>query len=259
MLVQDLKSPAKKFMRVVAIISVGKDAKGIPYYIQAKENIRSLINDFEFDVRVLTDTPENFNDLGCSVYKYEKKIFNYFDKFFFSFKLIRELNQGIIYIDCDCIDYLLRIERYRNIFSDDKVLYLSHWGVKNLEGWESRQYIKDFKSDPWILPIVQFFEEEKFDFSNLETMFERLFYFPIGLDYDSVEYELEKIKPVFDYASRYGKKIKYRLIYGHGEGLALSYALDVNKIKKETLESNLIFREKYDKIFSYTNDVKNLI
>jgi hypothetical protein len=236
-------------MKTVAIISVGNDYKGVPYYTQCVENVKQLIDVFGFDVRLLTDTPKEFEGLGCSIYKYDKKIFSYFDKFFFSFKLIKELNKSVTYIDCDCIDYLLKIEKFRNLESQNKVLYLTYWSVKNSKEWVTYQFLKDFKFDIWSHPLLEFFEMEKYDISKLETMHERLLYFPVGLDYDNVQYELEKIKPVFEYMSLYSINLNNRLIFGHGEGLALSYALDVNNIGKEKLEDQMLFRERYDVIF----------
>lgn len=244
-------------METVAIISVGNDNKGVPYHTQCVDNVKQLINKFNCDVRILTDTPKVFNNIGATVYPYDKKIFSYFDKFFFSFKLIKELNKGVIYVDCDCVDYLLKIEKFRNLLVDDKILYLTYWSVKIGNDWISYQHLKNFKFDKWAHPIIEFFETEKFEFSKLETMHERLFYFPVGLGYGNIQYELEKIKPVFEYASLYGKNLNKRLILGHGEGLALSYALDVNNIKKERIEDQQLFREDYDVIFQ--NRTKTVI
>jgi hypothetical protein len=244
-------------MKTIALISVGSDYNGVPYYIHCVDKIKQLILEFNFDVRVLTDTPNEFENIGCTIYPYHNKIFNYFDKFFFSFSLIKELNRSVTYIDCDYIDYLLKIEKYRNLFSEEKVLYLTYWSVKISKEWISYQYFKDFVNDKWSTPIVEFLEYEKYDFLNLETIHERLFYFPFGLDYEKIQYTLEKIKPIFDYTSIYNKKASKDLLYGHGEGLALSYSLDVNNIKKERIENQQLFREKYDVIFK--NRTKKLI
>ena len=233
-------------MRTIAIISVGVDDNGISYGSQCIENIERLVNEFNFDVRILTDTPSLFNDLNCTVYEYDKKIFSYFEKYFFSFKLIKELNKSVTYIDCDSIDALIKNEKYRTLESEDEVLFLTFWPVKINDEWKSWKYLPDMNIDKWVRPIIEFIELEGSDPSKIETMFEQLYYFPIGLDYDKIQYELEKIKPVFEYASLYSKNLYRRTVYGHGEGLALSYSLYVNNVKKREIELPLTFEEGYN-------------
>ena len=60
-------------METVAIISVGNDNKGVPYHTQCVDNVKQLINKFNCDVRILTDTPKVFNNIGATVYPYDKK------------------------------------------------------------------------------------------------------------------------------------------------------------------------------------------
>jgi hypothetical protein len=240
-------------MRTIALISVGVDDSGIPYHTQCLDNIKQLTNNF--DVRVLTDNLKVFEEIGCTTYLYDKKIFNYFDKFFFSFKLVKELQKDITYIDCDSLDNFLSNEKYQELESEDEVLYLTFWPT-NINGeWKSWKFLPDMNIEKWVRPIIEFIELEGFDSSKIETMFEQLFYFPVGLDYDKIQYELEKIKPVFDYASLYDKNLYRRTIYGHGEGVALSYSLHVCGIKKREIEKPLTFEEGYNFI-SRNNKIK---
>ena len=62
----------------------------------APENIKKIINDYNFDVRILTDTPKEFENIGCTVYEYDKKIFSYFDKFFFWTRLLHFIKNAAI-------------------------------------------------------------------------------------------------------------------------------------------------------------------
>jgi len=233
-------------MRTIALISVGVDDNGISYSTQCIDNVKRLVNEFGFDVRILTDTPKDFDDISCTIYEYDKKIFSYFDKFFFSFKLIKELNRCVTYIDSDSLTNFLNDEKYRTLESIDEILYLTFWPV-NLNGeWRPWKYLTDINIDKWVRPIIEFLELEGIDPTKLETMFEQLFYFPVGLDYDNIQYELEKIKPIFEYASLYDKNLYRRTIYGHGEGVALSYALKVVGVKKREIEKPLNYEENYN-------------
>jgi hypothetical protein len=228
-------------MKTIAMISVGVDDNGVPYHKHCIDNIKKIINDYNFDVRVLTDTPKEFENFGCTVYEYDKKIFSYFDKFFFCFKLIKELNKDILYIDCDYSHHLIEQEDYRNLSSVDEVLYTTFWPVKVNDEWKSWKYLTDMNIEKWVKPIIEFMDLEGVPYWDIETMFEQLFYFPVGLDYDKIQYELEKIKPVFEYASLYGKNLYRRTIYGHGEGVALSYSLHVTNTKKRAINKPLTF------------------
>ena len=233
-------------MKTVALICVGSDDNGVPYHTQCIDNIQKLISDFNYDVRILTDTPKEFVNIDCVVYEYDKKIFNYFEKFFFSFRLIQELNKDITYVDCDSLDNFIRNEKYRILESQDEVLYLTYWPTKLNDEWKSWKRLDDLKIDKWVNPIIEFLELEKIDPSKIETMFEQIFYFPVNLDYNKIQYELEKIKPVFDYCSLYDKNLYNRIIYGHGEGVALSYALYVTNTKKRAIEKPLTFGDEYN-------------
>jgi hypothetical protein len=243
-------------MKVLALICVGVDDDGLSYASQCIDNVKRLVNEFNFDVRILTDTPQEFEGVGCTTYQYEKKIFSYFDKFFFSFKLIKELKTDVTYVDCDSLNVFLSDEKYRTLESFDEVLYLTFWPVNVNGEWKSWKYLPDINVDKWARPIIEFLTLEGTEPSKLETMFEQLFYFPVGLDYDKIQYELEKIKPVFEYASLYDKNLYRRTIYGHGEGAALSYALYVLNIKRRAIEKPVTFEESYNFI-SRTKLVKN--
>ena len=235
-------------MQTISIICVGVDNNGILYSTKCIDNVKRLVNEFGFDVRILTDTPKDFEDIICTTYEYDKKIFSYFVKYFFSFKLIKELNKSVTYIDCDSIDILIKNEKYRTLESEDEVLFLTFWPVKINDEWMSWKFLPDMNIDKWVRPIIEFIELEGSDPSKIETMFEQLYYFPIGLDYDKIQYELEKIKPVFEYASLYSKNLYRRTVYGHGEGLALSYSLYINNVKKRKIENPLTFEEGYNYI-----------
>jgi hypothetical protein len=241
-------------MKTIALICVGSDDNGVPYHIQSIDNVQKLISDFNYDVRILTDTPKEFVNIDCIVYEYDKKIFNYFEKFFFSFRLIKELKKDITYVDCDSLDYFIKHEKYRILESRDEVLYLTYWPIKlngKLRYWKR---LDDLKIDKWVNPIIEFLELEKIEPSKIETMFEQIFYFPVSLDYNKIQYELEKIKPVFDYCSLYDKNLLNRTTYGHGEGVALSYALYVTNTKKRMIE----ILPKLDDEFNFVSR-KNLI
>jgi hypothetical protein len=241
-------------MKTIAIISVGKDGNGNPYHTLCIEDIKKLIKDY--DIRVLTDEPSAFNNIGCTIYEYDKKIFTYFDKFFFSFRLIKELKKDILYIDCDHLCDIVTNEKYRTLESNNQILYLTFWPV-NINGeWRAWKYLPDMNIEKWVRPIIEFIELEGSDSSKIETMFEQLYYFPVNLDYDKIQYELEKIKPVFEYASLYSKNLYRRTIYGHGEGLALSYVLHILNIEKKAIVEPLSFEEGYNFV-SKTNLIKN--
>jgi hypothetical protein len=223
-------------MNVIALVSVGVDNEGVPYNQQSLNQISKLINELGFEVRVLTDTPNVFSEIGCITYQYNNKIFNYFDKLFFSIKLAKDLNTDVLYIDIDNLWYLTETDEFLNLHSSDSVLFVEHWPTYVRGYLESWKYLTDLNIEKWTYPLVEYLKTEGKDPSQLDTIFERLLYFPAGLDWDCVEYQLEKIKPVFDYMSLFAKDLTNRTIYGHGEGLALSYALSECDIKKELIK-----------------------
>ena len=223
-------------MNTIAIISIGKDLDGNPYYNQCIDQIKTIIDKLNYDVRVLTDTPEVFQTIGCITYPYDKKIFSYFDKLFFSIKLAKELNKPITYVDSDNLWLLTETDAYYNLRNEKIVWFLDNWNTWMRGPLEPWKYLTDLNIEKWTEPLIEYLKIEGYDASKLETMFERLLYFPTDVDYDKLQYELEKIKPIFEYMSMYDRDLNNRLIYGHGEGLALSYALDVCGIKKEILK-----------------------
>ena len=73
--------------------------------------------------------------------------------------------------------------------------------------------------------LVWFWIENGFEYKQLKTIEEHCFYMPYHKQSEKLLYKIEHIKPIFEYISMTNKN-PYSGI-GNGEGLALSYALDV--------------------------------
>jgi hypothetical protein len=203
---------------ILAIVAVGKQ-----YIDNAKLHLPKYIQN-GWDVRVLTDEPQSFPDL--KTYKYSNKVFSYIDKLLFPLRLVEELKQSVLYVDADWIDFISD-ELILNFKSTKKVLYFDNWPDGENFSYNHIEYFE---------PLITYFTKKKFDYNNLPTMLEYLYYFPYISNIADVIYDLERIKPIFDYQSIITKTYFYPRI-GNGEGVALSYALYKNNVSTEKFQS----------------------
>ena len=144
---------------------------------------------------------------------YTSKIFSYFDKLLFSVLMALKHKNGVYYCDINKLDELDNL----SVDDDRKFHYIRPWPVAD--------YFYEMKYEDYWYYLVDFWKSKSYDYNNVPTIEEHAFYLPYTNKLDQLLYVLEEIKPVFEYTSL-SNKHPYKGI-GNGEGLALSYALDV--------------------------------
>lgn len=203
---------------ILAIVAVGKK-----YILKASQHIPKYTQS-GWDVRVLTDEPDSFPSL--KTYEYTNKVFSYVDKLLFPLRLVEKLKQPVLYIDADCFDFISN-ELVQNFKPTNEVLYYGNWP----EG----KYFSDTDLE-YFNPLITHFKEIEYDYNQLPLMIEYLHYFPYFNNITNVIYDLERIKPIFEYQSIIKKTYYYPGI-GNGEGVALSYVLQKNNIPIDLFQS----------------------
>jgi len=196
---------------VLSVVAVGEQYINncLPYLDKFKNN--------GYDIKILTDKPEKF--IGYDTQLYENKIFSYFDKLLFSLRLVEKYKTDVLYIDSDWIQNVNDVF-IKNFNGSNNVLYYDNW-----ENDLFINYINDF----YWKDLLFYFNLYKIDHFHLKLPLEWIFYFPNIDNVSQVLFDLEKIKPIFDWIStvvpsQYNGN-------GNGEGLGLSHVLDKNNIE----------------------------
>ena len=98
--------------------------------------------------------------------------------------------------------------------------------------WPKLTYFSQMENEMYWRKLVWFWIERGYDYKQLKTIEEHCFYMPFHKQNEKLLHTIEEIKPVFEYLSiTHENKYSDRGI-GNGEGLALSYALDVCNMNK---------------------------
>jgi hypothetical protein len=209
---------------ILTLVSVGDGYSNKPEIIehQAKRFI-----DTNWDVRILTDNPENFK--FAKTQKYQNKIFSYFDKILFPLRIMEETKSGVLYIDHDFM-HNISDDFINNFNGTNYFIYFENWKKwdDNLKSWDQWKYFGDFYLD-YYEPLIKSWGKENYDYKNILTIRECFMYIPYLENVQKVIYELEKIKPVFEYMSVIGEN-KFTG-YGQSEGLALFKILMSENLK----------------------------
>jgi hypothetical protein len=197
---------------ILSLVSVGE--KYIDHCLPHVERFKNS----GWEVHILTDNPNRFS--GCEVKLYENKIFSYFDKILFTLRLSEKFKEGVLFVDSDWI-HNISDEFISTFKGSDKFLYY--------DNWPNGETFKDYIKDPYFFNQQRFWEKNNFIYDNLITILEWVFYIPHTTKISDIIYDLEHIKPVFEYNSVM-VDAGYSGI-GNGEGLGLSYSLHKNNIK----------------------------
>jgi hypothetical protein len=217
---------------ILALVLVGdnytKDADKVTVQIERFKNKG-------WDVHILTDKPELFPNAFSE--HYQNKIFSYFDKLLFPLRLSNRTRQNVLYLDHDFGENLTEYF-FKNFKETNDYMFYEKWQKWNdIDG----KYIPWNKFgdyfDNYYLPLYLYFKQINFNYVDLTTIRECFMYFPYDDKTNKIIYELEKIKPLFDYMSMMGKSGFDS--YGSSEGIALSYILEVNGITLKTFQKKL--------------------
>ena len=204
---------------ILAIVAVGED------YIEPANEVINKLSD-RWDIHVLTDNPNKINWSDCFVEKQENKIFSYFDKMLFVLRLVEEYKTGVLYIDVDRV--FEHSEKFLNDFiSTNQVTILNYWP-------KGKDFKSQYSSGKHFVPFVKYCDNNELDY-DIDTFSEEIFYIPYMNNIDKIIYDVEKVKPLFEYQSLISRETNmYYPNIGNAEGLALSYSLNKNNhtIKK---------------------------
>lgn len=203
---------------ILTIVAVGKK-----YINKVTPHLSKFIKN-GWDIRILTDEPHLFPNL--KTYEYTNKVFSYVDKLLFPLRLVEKLKQPVLYIDADFFD-LISNELVQNFKPTNEVLYYGNW--------PDGKYLSDTDLE-YFNPLITHFKEIDYDYNQLPLMIEYLHYFPYFNNITNVIYDLERVKPIFEYQSIIKKTYYYPGI-GNGEGVALSYVLQKNNIPIDLFQS----------------------
>jgi len=150
---------------------------------------------------------------------YTSKIFTYFAKITFCIRMALKYKQGVYYCDINKLDELDNLSAKH----DGVFYYLRHWPIA--------KYFHEMEHIHYWRKLIWFWMDRGYDYNELTTIEEHAFYLPYSDKLNKLEYVVEEIKPIFEFTSLTNDN-PYNAI-GNGEGLALSYALDVCNINKQ--------------------------
>jgi hypothetical protein len=196
---------------ILSLVAVGEK------YIKNCEPFVDVFINNGWDVHILTDRPKYFK-LGI-IESYDYKIFSYFHKLLHPLRLVEKYKDDVLYIDADWIQNIS--SEFPKMFKkDSNFLYYGNWPNGN-------KFI-DYKDDLYFKPLNDFWDNLGFNCNEVPTMLEWIFYIPYNENIKNVIYDIELIKPIFEYMSLM-TDTGYKGI-GNGEGLGLSYSLYKNNV-----------------------------
>ncbi len=202
--------------RILAIVAVGKD------YADSAIEVIERFKTSRWEIHVLTDDERIFNyDAYCKVEFYRGKIFSYFDKMLFVLRCVEESNWGVLYVDVDRVrEYTMN---FLDLFSESKeVTILNYWHGEN------RGFKENYAEGIHFVPMISYCEQNGIDY-DVDTISEEIFYIPNLSNIGQIIYDVERLRPVFEYQSLISISTnKYYPNIGNAEGLALSIALKKN-------------------------------
>ena len=204
---------------ILSVVSVGD------FYIDSCLPYLQKFKDKGYDIKILTDKPEKF--IGYETKLYENKIFSYFDKLIFSLRLVEKYKTDVLFIDSDWFENVN--DNFINSFKGSTdILCYQNWEKEIFENYINEFYWEHLRF---------YFNLYQIECRHLKIPIEWIFYFPNMDKVSNILYDLEKIKPIFDWIStvvpsQYNGN-------GSGEGLGLSHVLDKNKINISKFDRTL--------------------
>jgi hypothetical protein len=198
---------------IVALVAVGRSyvEEIVPYYNRLKKS--------GYEVKVLTDHLDQFE--SEDVTPYTKRIFNYFDKIYFTLELVKRYNRTVIFVDGEESIAEWMIERYTNNLTTD---------CTYVEDWQLGGFLR-YANEATFEYLTKYLALYDIPIKDYPTIYEHIVVFNKTIDYQLVIDQLEQIQPVFDYMAVLNCKLYNKpFILGHAEGLALSIILDQNNI-----------------------------
>lgn len=198
---------------IVVLVAVGDTYVNeiLEYYTELKSN--------QIIIKILTDQPELF-DLN-DVVLYQKTVFNYFDKIFFSLKIVEMYQKSVIYVDGST-----------PIFKDsfDTLMEQLTFNFLYVNNWPKGDFF-EYKDETCFRFLLEYMNYRNIPLKNYPTITEQIMVFNKSINYQLIKRELEIIQPVFDYISLMNDMTYSKpFVLGGAEGLALSIIMNNNDI-----------------------------
>jgi hypothetical protein len=211
---------------ILSIVAVGDT-----YINETLPNLYRFINK-GYIIKILTDQPNRYSDLNVETFYYDNKLFSYFDKLTFPLKLSEKYKSNVLYIDADRLSNLTN-EFIDTFDGEDEFLFYKTW-----PHGETFRYYKD---DYYFKILLDYFHKKNItDYEDLVTILEWIFYFPYyGEKISDLLVDIERIKPIFEYMSIMVDSRYSGIGIGNGEGIALSYVLNKNKISMNKFKNHV--------------------
>lgn len=160
--------------------------------------------------------PDNDN---IHIIDYPYLLWNYVDKIYFSFKLSKELGEGVLWVDVNKSS--VYEATFNQTFPNNKILFNSLWDE------DDDLLIKD---DYW-LPLIQVLD---IPHNKILKIMEQSFFVPKNIVTNDMLVDILKLKGVLSYQS-YKINFNYKggdkhVVIGNGEGVILGYVIEKYKI-----------------------------
>lgn len=198
---------------IVVLVAVGDFHVNeiLEYYKELKNN--------QIIIKILTDQPEHFD--SDDIISYEKPVFNYFDKIYFSLKIVETYRRSVIYIDGSTPIFKDSFDRLMEQLTSD-FLYVNNWPKGDFF---------EYKDESCFRFLLEYMEYRNIPLENYPTITEQIMVFNKSINYQLIKKELQIIQPVFDYISLMNDMTYSKpFVLGGAEGLALSIIMNNNGI-----------------------------
>ena len=204
---------------ILTLVAIGEgysDNNGI------MDNQIKRFQDYGWRVKILTDKPENFQFV--ETYKYQNKVFSYFDKMLFPLRIMEETGEEVLYIDHDFMENIPNnfIKYFKGYH---RFIYYEGWQKwdEETQWWVPWSNFGDHYLE-YYQPLIDYWEKIGYDYKKIPTIRECFMYTPKTNFISNIILDIEKIKPIFEYMSVVGES-KFQG-YGQSEGLALYTILE---------------------------------
>lgn len=164
-----------------------------------------------WDINILTDQPELYPEYK-NVFKYENKIFSYFDKLLFVARTVKNKGKGVVWVDADKM-YLLSDEflNYNHDYDYVTIYSRNRWNP---------YFIEEHFTGGWSI-VREYFKYLDVDYRSIPNIWEEIWYLNYDNNIDKIIIDLETIKPIFEYRSIVDEWPRNG--YGDQEGIGLGY------------------------------------
>ena len=190
----------------------------------------SRLQEFSWNIHILTDKPENFINFNTEYYPYS--IFSYVDKILYPIRTSLQIQQPVLSVDANKLEELTDEFLEKGTISNN-FMYL--------QKWPNAEYL-DFFDNSYFTVLIEYFESIKFDYHKLPCLVEQVFYIPYFPQLKKALNNIEHIKPILEYIS-----VLNNFPYpgtGNGEGIALAYGIVNNNFNLEKFHFSPFSRSK---------------